>query len=392
MAGRGRRVLAVCAAVLAAAIGLAGCGSPALLGVSDTPAGSSAHEASLGVLTDGYAVAWYDTRDGHPEIYTRTLDPAGQPSGPPRRLTRGTDDAYEADLVSDGTRLIVGWYERADSDELTPKLGVWSGDGEQQWTTTLAQAGRNTVVGVHDDTIFAAWIQDETETASSVWASWWNANGDPLSMPARLASAGRTTWNLNATLDGRGDAWLAFDAIAGTQTEELFLVRAGVDGVSLVQQLTPDDGFASKYPDVALANDRAALTWFDERDGNQEVYVAVASATEIGAGVEGEAHRVTDTPGHSIGAYLAWNDDRLGLAWSDDSGGQHEVFFQAFDARGERIGDERQVSHTSAASLIPAIGPWQTGFILVWNEADLPADLAGHTGNISSQIVSALVP
>ena len=392
MAGRGRRVAAVLAAVLAAAIGLAGCGSPAPLGVSDTPAGSSAHEASLGVLTDGFAVAWYDTRDGHPEIYTRTLDPAGEPSGPPRRLTRGTDAAYEADLVSEGTRLIVGWYEKADSDALTPKLGVWTREGEQQWATTLAQAGRNTVVGVHDDTIFAAWIQDDTETASSVWASWWNTDGDPLSMPTRLAPAGRTTWNLNATLDSRGDAWLVFDASAGTRAEELFLVRTSVDGMPLLHQLTPDDGFASKYPDVAIADDRAALTWFDERDGNQEVYVVVAPAIEIGAGVEGRAYRVTDTPGHSIGAYLVWNGERLGLAWNDDSSGQHEVFFQAFDARGERIGDERQVSRTPAASLIPAIRPWQSGFILVWNEADLPAEPAGHTENISSQIVSALVP
>ena len=392
MAGRGRRAAAVRLAVLAATIGLVGCGSPAPLSVSDTPVGSSAHEASLGVLTDGYAVAWYDTRDGHPEIYARTLDPAGQPSGPPRRLTRGTGAAYEADLASDGTRLIVGWYEKADSDALTPKLGVWNRDGEPQWATTLAQAGRNTVVSVHDDTIFAAWIQDETETTSSVWTSWWNTNGDPLSMPTRLAPAGRTTWNLNAALDGRGDAWLVFDTDAGTQAEELFLVRAGVDGVRLVQQLTPDDGFPSKYPDIAIADGRAALTWFDERDGNQEVYVVVAPAIEIGAGVEGRAHRVTDTPGHSIGAYLVWNGERLGLAWNDDTSGQHEVFFQAFDARGERIGGERQVSRTPAASLIPAIRPWQSGFILVWNEADLPAEPAGHTENISSQIVSALVP
>ena len=399
MAAHDKRAFGTSTAVLAAFTVLAGCGSPAtasldpaLLDVSETPAAFGAHEASLSVLTDGYAVAWHDTRNGHPEIYAHTLDRSGQPAGPARRLTGGTAAAYEADLVSDGERLIIGWYEKSASDMLTPKLGVWSRDGEPQWATALATSGRNTVVGIHEDRIFAAWIQDETETESSVWAGWWNVAGTVLVRPTRLAPAGRTTWNLNATLDDQGTAWLVFDAMAGTQAEELFLVRTPADGVPVVWSLTPDDGFASKYPDLALADGRAAVTWFDERDGNQEVYLAVALIAEIGAGLEDVAHRVTDTPGHSIGAYLNWNVDRLGLAWSDDSSGQHEVFVQTFDALGGSIGEPRQITHTPSASLIPAIRPWNTGFILAWNETDLPADSTGHSGILSSQIVSALVP
>jgi hypothetical protein len=392
--GSDQRATAALAAVLVAVTALAGCESPApsLLEVSDTPAAFGAHEASLSVLTDGYAVAWYDTRDGHPEIYARILDTSGQPAGPARRLTVGTDAAYEADLVSDGVRLIVGWYEKSDSDMLTPMLGVWSREGERQWATALAASGRNTAVDVRGETIFAAWIQDDTATESSVWAGWWSTAGDALATPMRLAPAGRTTWNLNATLDIDATAWLVFDAMAETQAEELFLVRTHLDGVPTVRQLTRDDGFRSKYPAIALFDDRTAVTWFDERDGNQEVYVAVAPAAELGAGLEDVAHRVTDTPGHSIGAYLDWNADRLGLAWSDDSGGQHDVFFQAFDAFGRKVGDERQVTRTPAASLIPAIRPWQTGFILAWNETDLPAGAAGQSGTLSSRIVSTLIP
>ena len=71
---------------------------------------------------------------------------------------------------------------------------------------------------------------------------------------------------------------------------------------------------------------------------------------------------------------------------------QHEVFFQAFDEQGSTLGEPRQLTRTPSASLIPAIRRWRTGFILVWNEADLPAEPAGHTGHVSSRIVSALVP
>lgn len=394
MAARDKRAAVPCSAALAVVATLAACGSPAppLLDLSETPPGFGAHEASLSVLADGYAVAWYDTRDGHPEIYARTLDASGQPSGPVHRLTVGTDAAYEPDLVSDGERLIVGWYEKSASEALTPMLGAWNRDGESQWATALAQSGRNTVVGVHDDRIFAAWIQDDTDTESSIWTSWWSTAGTSLGASTRVAPAGRTTWNLNAALDDEGTAWLVFDAMAGTQSEELFLARASGEGAPIVQRLTPDDGFASKYPDLALADGRAAVTWFDERDGNQEVYLAVAPVANIDVNLENVAHRVTDTPGHSTGAYLDWNADRLGLAWSDDSSGQHEVFFQKFDALGQRVGDEQQITNTASASLIPAIRPHGTGFILAWNETDLPADAAGHTGTLSSRTVSARVP
>ena len=67
MAAHDKSAFVTLAAVFAAFTAIASCGSPAaLLDVSDTPAAFGAHEASLSVLTGGYAVAWYDTRDGHP--------------------------------------------------------------------------------------------------------------------------------------------------------------------------------------------------------------------------------------------------------------------------------------------------------------------------------------
>jgi hypothetical protein len=75
-----------------------------------------------------------------------------------------------------------------------------------------------------------------------------------------------------------------------------------------------------------------------------------------------------DQTRRSIGAYLAWNDDRLGLAWSDDSGGNYEVFFQTFDASGQPLTDGQRLAETSAHSMIPAIRPWRDGFALAWDE------------------------
>jgi hypothetical protein len=206
---------------------------------------------------------------------------------------------------------------------------------------------------------------------------------------------GPTTWSLNAAIAPSGEAWVVFDAQAGTEVEELFLATLG-GGRTALTQLSVDDGVPSKYPDLALAGERAAITWFDQRDGNAEVYLAAASTTEFQWEIEGRARRVTDTPGASIGAYVAWNDDRIGLAWSDDSAGNYEVFFQEFDGQAVPLSEERLLAETPANSLVPAIEPWGDGFALVWDEVvpdaePQAAELDEHHESTRAEVLLAFV-
>lgn len=367
-----------------------GCAAPdAVHGVSDTPAG--AYEASLAVLPDRFAVAWYDTRDGHAEIYQRDVALDGRPLGVARRLTAGTVDAYEADIQPLLDGFVVGWYEKAPDKTVIPRIAAWSGDGVRRWLVTPAARGRNTVVRTQDGLVFAAWIDDRD---CGVWAAWWDAAGRPVREPRRLAKAGRTTWNLSAAIDPASSpaapsVWVVFDATAGTRADELFLAR--LDEEVRVFRLTEDDAVASKYPDVVRFGDRLALTWFDERDGNREVYLAAVPLQELSGAAPIAGRRVTRTPGRSIGAYVAWNSQRqrLGLAWSDDSEGQHEVYFATFDQRGDAVDDVRRITATAAHSLIPAIHPAGDRFVLGWNEYETP--LAGAHAASRSRIVVTVV-
>jgi hypothetical protein len=336
--------------------------------------GKGAYEASLTVFGKQLAAAWYDTRDGHAEIYFRLLDAAGRPAGPERRLTNGTDFAYEPDIAALGDTLAVAWYERnPGTTALRAKLALVSRDGRVLWLKTLSPAGhegRNPVVRVVGGEVLCAWLQYPAGQSPEVWAEWFDAKGQPLVPPQRVAPAGRTTWNLNAAVDSRGRAWLTFDATAGTRSDELFLALVGKT-TSRVVRLTRDDGVASKYPDLSFSGDRAALTWFDEHDGNEEVYLQVApvdALTESSVTFDGRARRVTQTPGESIGAYVTWNGRRIGLAWCDNSEGQHEIFVQQFDADGAALDTPERLTHNPTHSLIPAIRPWRDGFALVWNE------------------------
>ena len=194
---------------------------------------------------------------------------------------------------------------------------------------------------------------------------------------------------MNAAADDAGRMWVAFDAKLGTLSEELFLVRVEA-GESEVVRLTRDDGFASTYPDVAVGDGRLAVTWFDERDGNREVYLVVGPDDDWPEGFDLRSTRVTRTTGESIGAYGAWNDRRFGLVWSDDTEGQHEVYFQSFDREGSVVDEPRRLTRNRTASLIPAIAPFVEGFALAWNE-DVVEERQRHGEGGRSEIVFTIV-
>jgi len=289
-------------------------------------------------------VAWYDTRNGHGEIYERPVDSQERLPGPAVRLTANPRDAYEPDIhavegTPDGDAFVVAWYEKNTDSTFAARLGLWSRSGAARWVTTVSPHGRIPITRVHGELVFAAWIEDEVSPAAGLWTGWWNLKGEVVVAPRRIADASRTTYNLNASLvtdhveHGVPEAVVAFDAQVRTKAQELYLAQD--DGArARVTRLTPDDGFASQYPDVAISGARAALTWFDEKDGNQEVYVSVGTFAAVARADALAGSRVTSTSGHSIGAYTAWNGDRVGLAWCDDTPGQHELFFAEFTAGG----------------------------------------------------------
>jgi hypothetical protein len=283
--------------------------------------------------------------------------------------------------------LAVAWYEKSSDEHLEAQLGVWSPERGFEWRRTLSPAPaadtRNPVVAAAADRVFCAWIEKAADGSDAVRGGWFAAaDGTPLDDPIRLGPASPTTWNLNAAIDGgrAGDvdaatAVVVYDAETGTKAAELFAANLQGERVTL-RRLTDDDGYASKYPDLAFAEDGVALTWFDERDGNQEVYLYVGATLfgEDAAGpIDGAARRVTRTVGHSIGAYVAYAAGRYGLAWSDDSEGSYDVYFQSFRAAdGAPEAPIRRLTTTRAASLIPAIRPFENGFAVAWTEVTRP--------------------
>ena len=368
--------------------------------------GFGAFEADIEVLdADTVAIAWYDTRHSQAEIYLRLLDHRLEPISAEFRLSENNVESYEVDIVALGENIAASWYEIDASKHSVVKLGLWNRQGEQLWLKTLTAAGvdaRIPVLEVTAQGLFVAWLEsdvatDSQTTAAAIVGEWIDPAGLRPPGPFKIAAASINTWNLNVDIDSSGDSttvFLAFDAQYETVASELYLARISDRGIE-VNRLTDDDGYTSKYPDIALGDGRLALTWFDNLFGNNEIYLTVRSIADLSsaqviANLELGATRISRSEGDSIGAYLAWNGNSLGLAWSDSAGDQHDVYFQQLDVTGNPQSDIRQLSHTEADSLIPSINSFASGFVLAWNEVTVNAHDA-QTNLSRSEIVVALI-
>jgi hypothetical protein len=276
------------------------------------------------------------------------LDVNGLPSGPERRLTNGPEDSYEASIDRLGDDLVVAWYDQSSKGQQVAKLGTWGRDGTNRWVHVFESGSRNPVILSDGSAIFCAWIQSEGDGREAVFAGWWESNGRPRSAPVRLGAASKTTWNVNATLDGSGVAWVVFDAEASTRASEVYIARA---------------------------------------EASSEVYLFAGRLSDLTGEIEERARRVTMTPGETVGAYLKWNRDRLGLAWSDKMSGQHEIYFESFDPDGASRGAPRRLTETAMWSLVPALQPRRDGFALAWTEY-APESVESHQGTAEVFFVS----
>ncbi|QKS01190.1 hypothetical protein F9288_17315 [Sphingomonas sp. CL5.1] len=337
--------------------------------------GMRAYELSLAVSPAESFTAWHGGTGAGSAIFVQRVGGHAQLTGAPMRVSDGKRLAYEPDLILAGRRLVLAWYEKDPaSGALSARLAAMDPRGRLLWRVRLGTAGavsRNPVVRVIGGAIHVAWIEQAgppgPDNRAGVWYQVFSPDGGAVAPARMIGEANRDTWNLNAATAGHSFI-ITYDAALGTKAHELRMLVVTGDTVRRVR-LSTDDGKASLYPDLQLSRDgTAALTWFDEKDGNREVYLQVAPLDALGAANGPKPVRITHDRGESIGAYLAWNGSTLGLAWSDDPYGRREVFAELFDETGRALGAPRQLGNSEGRASTPAIRASGAGFLIAWND------------------------
>ncbi len=379
----------------------------ALLAVGCTPgpqlqqvseSGFGAFEADLAAVDENtLAVAWYDTRHGQGEVYLRLINDSLAVLSPELRLTNTPTESYEPDVVAHHGDLALTWYEVDVEGRASVWLGLWDLAGELVALRRLSTAkvdARIPAIESIGNRLFIAWLQAANDEANAIAATneivgvWVDTERLEAVTEFHISAASANTWNINlsaASPNNPDQVFVTFDAEYETTASELYLARVNKESAS-VNRLTSDDGYVSKYPDVAWKDGNLALTWSDNVFANNEVFLSAGPVenyfTESAKDqLELAARKVSNTEGDSIGAYLTWRDSGVTVAWSDNDSGNYQILIQGFTDALEPAGDRVAITATTADSYIPSITSLQSSIYIAWNELMVSAH--DSPGNLS---------
>jgi hypothetical protein len=224
--------------------------------------------------------------------------------------------------------------------------------------------------GLFSMTSSLAWSGSEYAVA---WQD--NREGTFVVYLARISDAGAKIGSDHRIEPSSGDPFLAWSgseygaswvAHSGSSFE-IYFARVSASGSVLgsAAQLT-DAAESSSGPSLAWNGSEYGLSWYDERDGNREIYFTRVSSlgTEVGSDV-----RITSDSASSdnVGAQsLVWTGSQYGASWCDDRDGTKEVYFARLLESGGKIGSDVRLTSAGAHSDSTALAWTGSEFGLVW--------------------------
>ena len=300
-------------------------------GVPICTAGGSQFDSQL--ISDGSGgaiITWYDERSGYPHIYAQRIDASGTvqwtSDGVP--VCTAAQFRYYPKLISDGYGgAIITWYDY--------RSGYWDiyaqridAAGAVQWTTdgvaVCTSTGNQSYPEITSDGLNGAIItwEDRRDGASDIYSQRIDASGTTqwTSDGVPVCTAPHHQYDPRIISDGYGGAIITW--YDQRNTGDIYAQRINssgdikweVDGTGIctvadVQsscQIT-SDGF-----------DGAIIAWFDERNGNPDIYAQQVGPDGNVPSFPPAIHSIEDVPGDQGGYInLAWDGPHIDYLTGD---------------------------------------------------------------------------
>ena len=329
----------------------------------DTASGCSQRAPKLGVDAAGnFAVSWYEFRDGDADAWFQRLDSAGSKIGVNGRLNTDITMGWQGDPSSamgpDG-RFLFCWEDRRDignSDLFVQRFdaaGARLGDNFR--VSDSAAPGDQSMSGAWiapGGVALLAWDDRRFGITGDIFAQFLNPDGSPMDTNFRVnddpvgdanqyepAVSGDSSGRfVVAWMDGRGqggpDDWNVFCQRFNSQGQRL--------GANI--QVTTDTGI-QWYPDVSCgASGVFVVTWDDGRNGNWDVY---GQRYDANGNPVGGNFKVNDDAGSTDQYSSAVAVNKYGefiVVWTDDRGGEDDVYARRYDVNGNPLGSSFRLS------------------------------------------------
>jgi hypothetical protein len=258
------------------------------------------------VAGEAVHVAWVDTQDGNEEEYYRLSTDAGRTWEPAIRLTRNVACSWAPSLAVAGSRVHLVWFDQRDSP-------VQPREAEAELDGILRHLGLPVLPepsGFSPTEVLQARVAAKLQQVIAAAPAWVAGGGDPAALEAALH---------------------AFEQHFEQSIHEWEIyTRQSDDGGKTwgpIVRLTHAPGLSHRPSIVAdmADGDRVTVLWFDDRDGNQEIY---AKESADGGETWSTDQRLTRAPGDSRHVSAATAGGELYAVWYDERDGNPEIYFK----------------------------------------------------------------
>ncbi len=306
-----------------------------------------------------YGMAYYDNRDGNLEIYFDRLDSAGNKIGSDIRVTSDANSSYEPSLVWTGTHHAIAWRDFRD------------GNGEIYFTRLDTSGNKvgsdirltnDTGNGVRPSLIWTgreygvSWY-DSRDGNGEIYFCRMDQYGNKVRSDVRITSNSAGSWNPSLAWTGNeyGVAWYDYR----DSNYEIYFARLDANGKKIGSDIRVTSDIAiSQFPSLIWNGSEYGLSWYDERDGNGEIYFVRldSTGTKIGTDI-----RVTQDAAASTRPSLTWTGEEYGIAWNDSRDGNPEIYLTTLDSTGTKLSADLRITAALENSHYPS---------LVWNGSE----------------------
>jgi hypothetical protein len=311
---------------------------------------------------DTVNVAWYEHTEGENAVihYTRSTD-AGLNWEAETQLTDGTYNAIEPSIGVSGLTVHLVWIGYANQSNDFGIFYMRSADGGNTWDDAVQLTNYSGI----------KWYPEITVSGNFVHIVWYDQCNDEWEVFYMRSADNGTTWDEKTRLTNE-PAHSVFTSIAAAGTfvhvawyderdgnREIYYKHSTDAGISWGEdtRLTYSDGM-SRFPEIAVSGPYVQIVYQDNSNGPYEIY-SIRSTNE---GLSwGEKTLLTNEAVSSEHASIAICGPEIHVVWQDLQSGVYQIFYKSSTDGGLSWGEDERLINTLYNAYYPSLafsGEW----------------------------------
>jgi hypothetical protein len=256
---------------------------------------------------------WSDFRDGNPEIYYKRSTDAGVSWASDTRLTNSSGGSHSPSVTVSGQTVHVSWEDERDGN-------------------------------------YEIYYKRSTDAGVS-----WQAD-------TRLTNNSAGSYSASTSVSGQVVHLVWEDIRDGNY--EIYYKRSTDGGVSWGADIRLTNSTAvSDYPSVGVSGQFVHIAWYDDRDGNNEIYYKRSTDGGISWGAD---TRVTNDTAQSYGPSVSVSGQTLHIVWYDFRAGNNEIYYKRSTDGGVSWEADTRLTNSSGVSFLPSVALSGSVVHVVW--------------------------